>query len=326
MEVYFGTVRRGARLDDSGHVIRFDWDAKEVKSQHPILPDERWTLDDNPRGGARGCRGVVVTGDRVYAMGAHTIHEFDRDLNPIENHSHGLMVGLHEAAMAGGDRIWVASTRINLALEYDLTSRDKTRFFLPRDIPAFIQELDLTPLKVDTEADNRGQWRHHDLKADASHLHLNAVAASGERVLALFNRFGAIVDLTEERVIARDPALERGHNIEVLDDGTLVSVDTHGRTVRFYDGDNGTLVHVVDLMTFPWVRALRRSAKQTQHAGLAKALFTRGLAFDGEHFLVGTSPASLLLVNWRTSTLEDAYQHSEDLRVAIHGLAVAPEG
>jgi hypothetical protein len=326
MEVYFGTVHRGARLDQSGHAVRFDWETKEVLGRYQVTPNAAWSRSRNPRGGTRGCRGIAVTDDRVYAMGAHTIHELDRSLNHVRDHDHGLMVGLHETCLSDEPgRLWLASTQINLALEFDLRTGDKARLFLPRQMPAFQKALGLVPLGVDPEADNRGAWRYHDLKADPSHLHLNAVALAGDRVLALFNRFGVIADLTEGRVLVKDPALERGHNLVVLDDGTLVSVDTHGRTVRFYDPADGSLVHVVDLMAFPWMKELRRSVKQGPAAALAKPLFTRGLAVVGAELLVGTSPASILRVDWRTSTIVDTHQYSDDVRVAIHGLTVAPD-
>jgi len=324
MEVYFGTVHRGAPLNDSGEAIRLDWDTREVLARFTARPDPRMDLEINPRGGARGCRGIRVTQDRVYAMGARTVYELTRDLEPIEDHSHDLMLGLHEAALSDTDRIWTTSTRINLAIEYDVGTREMVRLFDPRNMPAFQEALGLSPLDIDLESDQRTRWRGYDFKADKSHLHLNAVAVDGDRVLALFNRFGVIADLTNEKVLARDPALERGHNIEVLPDGTLVSVDTHGRTVRFYDPDTGELIRMIDLMAFPWVKALRQSARQGEDREVAKALFTRGLAFSGDHFLVGLSPASLLLVDWRNHTLEDVYEHSTDVRVAIHGLTIAP--
>ena len=260
----------------------------------------------------------------MIALGYHTIHEFDRGLERRRDTTHGLMVGLHEAALTKEGRLWVAATAIDRALEYDMRTGSLTRQFSPRDDTALQSAFDLEPLDIDTSSDNRALWLEHGSKADPSHLHLNAVAVAGNRVLALFNRFGAIVDLTEQRVLVRDDALERGHNLVVLPDGTLVSNDTHGRTIRFYDAAKGELVQIVDLMAFPWVRGLRRAARQTEHQ-VAKPLFVRGMAFFGRHIYVGVSPASILCIDWRTSALEDVYEHSDDIRTAIHGLAITPD-
>jgi hypothetical protein len=197
--------------------------------------------------------------------------------------------------------------------------------YLPRQMPFFQDAFELAPLGVDPSRDQRGRWRDHDLKSDPGHLHLNAVAVSGESVLALFSRFGAIVDLTQERVVVRDPALERGHNVAFLDDGTLVSVDTHGPTIRFYEAATGGLVHVIDLLSVPFVKQLRRTVRQSEQRELAKPLFTRGLAVAGTQVIVGTSPATLLMFDIETGQLVDAYQHSTDVRVAVHGLAIAPD-
>jgi len=325
MDVYFGTVRRGASMRDGGALFRFDWEDKRVQAVRAIYPrNPSLDGDPNDRGGGRGCRGIIATGREVIAADYHTIRRFDRSLAPTTDLSHDLMVGLHELALSRDGVLWISATGIDMALGFDIDSGLLVESLAPREMPEFQAELDLVPLGIDPTIDNRDRWLSHDTKLDTSHIHLNALALSGKRVLALLSRFGAIVDLTERRIIARDPALERGHNLEILPDGTLASVDTHGRTVRFYDPDDGALVHVVDLMAFPWMRSLRRSVKQSPHADLAKPLFTRGLAFDGDHFIAGTSPASIVLVNWRTSTLEDTHQHSQDVREAIHGLAIAP--
>jgi hypothetical protein len=263
-----------------------------------------------------------VTEGRIVACSYHTLHLFDADLEARRDLSHGLMVGLHEIALTG-DVLWVASTAIDMALAYDLRSGDLVDSFAPREMPAFRSRWDLSPLEIDLRADNRARWLAYDAKTDPSHLHLNAIAISDGSVLALFNRFGAIVDLTSSRVLVEDPVLTGAHNLVVLDDGTLVSADTRGAGIRFYNAENGNLQHVVDLQSFGWVRRLRRSIRENSDQRLARPLFTRGLAFDGDVAAVGISPASVLLVDWREPELLDVYQHSSDVRHAIHGLAIA---
>jgi len=313
-------------MAEGGHLIRLDWDRKRVVAEVPINPQNPsvYINDPSPRGGGRGCRGIVVEEDRVIALGYDTVHEFDRSLDQRRDISHGLMVGLHETTLVAPDQLWVTATSIDRALQYDLRTGALTSEFSPRDQPDLQAAFDLEPLAIDT---SDGNWVRRAIgsnREDPSHLHMNAVAVTGDRVLALFNRSGAIVDLTEQRVIIRDEALKGGHNLVVLADGTLVSSDTHGRTVRFFDGHTGELVHIVDLMSFPWARQKRRAARQSD-SRVARVLFVRGLAFADRHVYVGVSPASILRIDWHASTLDDVYEHSDDVAHAIHGLAIATD-
>jgi len=71
MEIYFGTVHRTAPMAEGGHLIRLDWDRKQVLAEVPINPQDPhvYSHDPSPRGGGRGCRGIVVEEDRVIALG-----------------------------------------------------------------------------------------------------------------------------------------------------------------------------------------------------------------------------------------------------------------
>ena len=83
--------------------------------------------DPNPRGNTRGCKGITIIGNEIIAANFHTLKVFDFSLNHIRDFSHGLMVGMHETYNASGKRIWVSSTVIDAAVEYDLSTDELLR-------------------------------------------------------------------------------------------------------------------------------------------------------------------------------------------------------
>ncbi len=163
MDIYFGTIVRGARVADGGSIFRLDWDRKSIVREVPIVPsDPDLDHDPNARGNVRGCRGIRVVGDDVIAADYHTLHFFDRDLNPQRRLSHGLMAGLHEIDIAG-DSVWVTSTTLDAVLKYRLADGAMEAGFWPREVPEFQQALDVQPLAVNKDIDNRDDFSRQRL-------------------------------------------------------------------------------------------------------------------------------------------------------------------
>jgi hypothetical protein len=361
MDVYIGTVHRGARVAAGGELIAIDWPTKRVRARVPIHPIEpNLDHDPNPRGNSRGCRGIVFDDAAVVAADYHTLRFFDRELQPLRTVSHGLMVGIHEIYSDGDGSVWVTSTELDGALRYDLRTGALLEGHWPREVASFQRALDLVPLELDKAADQRAAMLSGEHLSHPSHLHLNAVATWKSEVYALFNSFGAIANLTRGEITLRDPRIRRGHNLVIREDGLAFVSDTHGAGVRCYDLARRELVRALDLREFAivrrieaiaradnWVnrvtyaaRGLRRidhrsvlqrvtgalrqpgaaAAKLSQT--ISKPLFVRGLALAGERVFVSFSPATVLCIDWPSGRLIDAYSHSWNVDLTIHGLAV----
>jgi len=330
-------VVRNAPVGEGGELVLLDWKNKNVVKKVPIFPDNpRMDDDPNPRGNTRGCKGITIIGDEIVAANFHTLQIFDLSLAHKKDFSHGLMVGLHETYCDRGRRIWVSSTVIDAALEYDLSTDELTSSYWPREIESFQMSFGLDPASIDKEADNRRRFLTGDHLKSHSHLHLNAVTVRNGEVYALLNRFGAICNLTTSEIVIKDTKLARGHNLLFLDDGIVVANDTFGQTVRIYDLAKQKLIKVIDLLDYAWVRRLRHRARMSNlprkflrklglwQESICRPLFVRGLDRKDSMLIVGLSPASILCIDWHSGQLLDAYQYSTDLRVCIHGLAVLP--
>jgi hypothetical protein len=360
MDVYIGTVHRGAKVAAGGELVAIDWNRKRVRGAVPIHPrNPSLDHDPNPRGNSRGCRGIVFHGDLVVASDYHTLRLFDRELRPAYELSHGLMVGIHELHADGDGTVWVTSTELDAALRYDLASGALLEGLWPREVEAFRRELSLTPPHVDKSADLRAALLSGAHLEDPSHLHLNAVATWKGEVYALFNAFGAIANLTRGELVLRDPRIVRGHNLLIRDDGTAFVSDTHGAGVRIYDLHRRALIRALDLREHAVVRRVERIARATNrlqkplHAlrslrnragkgvsgrlkaalrapraaaasltrNISKPLFVRGLALAGERLFVSFSPATVVCLDWQTGRLIDSFSYSWNVDLTIHGLA-----
>lgn len=334
----FGTVIREAPIGEAGELVVLDWSRKEIEAKETIRPrNPTIQKDPNPRGNARGCKGIRWWNGQLIAASYHSLEFYDESLTQTGALSEGLMVGLHEIDVTDRDTVWVSSTAIDAAVEYDLSDGTRGRAFWPREMPALQDALGLAPMAIDKEADNRLRYLEPSATNDESHLHLNAVEEHDGEVYALFNSYGVVVNLTRGTVVLRDKGLSGAHNLTIMEEGLALVNDTWGMTVRLYDLEQGECWRSIDLTKYRWVRRLIRwqipaywGKEVARKVGLigksvAKPLFVRGLVRRGDTLFVGVSPAAILEIDWTSGELLDAYQYSSDVHVCIHGLEVLGE-
>lgn len=335
LEIYFSTVVRSAPPDRGGELVRLDWESKQVKATVTIAPTNPDLPDPNPRGNTRGGRGVAILGDEVWVASYHTLKVFDRDLRPLRDVTHPLMVGLHEIFPTDRGSIWVTSTAIDAALEIDTSSGKALRELWPREQRAFQEHLGLAPLEIDKRVDNRARFLSNVHLKNESHIHLNAIAEYRGEVYALFNRSGAIVNLDRQEIVVRDPALQGGHNLHFANGGVVVYVnDTLGHHVMCYDLTSGRPIRKFSVSRFLPARRLEAGyrAKRLLHKlGLlpippSRPMFIRGLSGHGGDLFVGTSPATIFQIGEETGELISLYSHTRDVRCCIHGLVAVEAG
>lgn len=335
MQVFFGTVVRGAPISAGGELVRLDWERKKIVARVPIYPSNPSTDNDpNTRGNTRGCKGITFGNNAIIAANYHTLQSYDLNLKLQWEITHGLMVGIHELYCTNNGKIWISSTAIDAALEYDLETGETTQGFWPRELESFQSALGLSPEGIDKHADNRLRYLDPSLVKNPSHLHLNAIASWRDEIYALFNRFGVIANLSAQEVVVKDPVLIGAHNLIICKNGTAIVNSTDTASVRFYSLGRRRLIGEIWLMDFRWVRSLVRTArmveivKHPRHAirrsrrSMARPLFVRGLDKIGDLIFVGISPASILCIDWKKGVLIDAYTYSRDVFVSVHGLRV----
>jgi hypothetical protein len=337
MKIFFGTVIRNAPVRKGGELVKLDWQNKKIEAKVSIFPSNPSVdFDPNPRGNTRGCRGIKILADRLIVANYHTLQIYNLQLCHQNDITHKLMVGLHETYLSEENKIWLSSTAIDAALEYDIETRKLTNQFWPREFSEFQKQLNIETLDIEKNVDQRANLKlmGDEHTKHRSHLHLNAIAQWNGETFALFNSFGIIANLNKRTIVIKDPALRGGHNLLILNDGTAIANDTIGRTIRFYNLSTSKLIQVIELLNFSWVQSWKKKANfQNQvkrslkklglfKSALARPLFLRGLDLVEDLIFVGISPASILCINWQTKKLIDVYSYSQNINACIHGIKV----
>jgi hypothetical protein len=336
-KVYFSTVIRSSQPEKGGEIVMVDWQSKTVKARQPVYPTNPNMNDPNPRGNTRGGRGIEYLGNEVVVANYHTLKVYDQNLNHLRDISHPLFAGLHETFSNGNGCIWSTSTAIDAVIGIDIKNNDFSQQYWPREMPGFQHELNLIPLEIDKQIDNRTRFLGKKHNLHPSHLHLNAVAIWNGEMYGLFNSFGVIANLDKGEIVIKDKSLRHPHNLYIEEDGTAVVNNTFDRSIHIYNLHARKLERKIKLTNFGIVRRLylkdqinyliRGFLKLTfvPQINAPRPVYLRGLDKIGDLLFVGISPATILCIDVKNCELLDSYSYSSDVNNCIHGLKVVVE-
>lgn len=244
--------------------------------------------DPNPRGGTRGGRGMWATDSHVYAATHHAVWRMELDLTDRTLVASGPpLADIHEVTM-DGDTLWCAATFAGAAVGVDVGS-------------GAVRSL-------------KREGRGRDI--------LNGVALWEGCVHALLSARGAIVNMETQIVVTQSRGLVRSHSLVIEGDSAYVAA-TRSHEVMEISLPSGQLRRSLSLRALPWVSAIEQTVMGSR---ISSPLFARGLSVVGDRVFVGIGPASIVCIDWSGGRMVDAYQYSEDVDVAVHGLHVTEAG
>src|SRR3982751_2230121 len=96
MRVFVSTVVRGTAPEFGGELLSLDWKTKRILKRVPVLTTNPALDDPNPRGGARGGRGITLLQDELFVASYHSLLGYDFDLNPTRRIDNFHFAGVHE--------------------------------------------------------------------------------------------------------------------------------------------------------------------------------------------------------------------------------------
>ncbi|MCF6175978.1 MAG: hypothetical protein L3J71_09445 [Victivallaceae bacterium] len=329
MNIYFSTVVRHAPVNNGGELVLLDWNNKKCIKSVPVYPKDPEIIDPNPRGNSRGGRGIEIIDDKVYASSFHTIEVYNKNLDLLRTISNNNFAGIHETCQEGNG-LWITATSIDAAIKIDYRDGKVLDQLWPRDNAVFAEKFTLTPLEIDKNIDNRRNFLFVRSK-EPGHLHLNSITTFNDNIYALFNRQGAIVNLTDNEVIIEDELLKGGHSLKAFANGLAFANSTRGHKLLIYDLIKQVKIREIDLLQYDVIEDIQREYKPSQVKRFlsklrlvryikARPLFWRGLAVHNDHVFIGLSPAAILCINYQTQEFVDFYRHSPNVREAVHGL------
>ncbi|MFY0673645.1 MAG: hypothetical protein JXQ87_09575 [Bacteroidia bacterium] len=330
--VFLSTVVRAAPLDKGGQVLKLDWESKNIIKRVTIYPSDPPIVDPNPRGGARGGRGIFILKDEVYVAAYHAIHVYDYDLNLLRIISNPQFVGLHEIE-TDGEYIWATSTAIDSLIQTDLEG-NLVSYYNARSDKKLQEHFGLDPLDISYDNDNRLRYLDDLHLKDSSHVHLNAVALYGDKKYISMHSYGSIIELPSSKVVYENLSLKGYHNIRIIDDELILVNDTKNRMVKVIDLKTGELLKAIDVMKNPKLMIKHFFARVYMYLlkfGGVKKFHTRSFFYRGmtrisdSRILIGTSPAGLVEVDFKAGKVVDSFFFESDPNHCVHGLELMTE-
>lgn len=325
------TVHRSAPAAQGGEVLSLDRASSQPLKRAAIVPTEP-EIDEaaNPRGGIRGGRGLLrLDRDHILVASYHSLLVFTNDLTLVDRHSHPLMSGVH-AICRDGDIIWVTSTSIDMLLGYNLKTRTADTVIDMTELDC-VQSFGITPRGLDLTRDFRADPTV--VRGDSTHL--NSVLKIGNQLLVLLNRFGAIIDVNADRVVAHHRWLRGGHDLVLIPDRGHIAVnDTRTQSLLLFDADGFALVDRLIMTRLPGAPFWLTSKKLTLYSQKiasrllnykikAAPLFMRGLAYADGHLFSGISPAAVFVTDINAREIVEQHRLSLDTSETVYGILPA---
>lgn len=185
------TVRRHCPPDEpSGYVYVIDPDAHRVIQRSAILEPLFRDLDNNPRGGMRGGKGISVRPDQIAMANFSMIFRYDPQWKLLGAITHPSCAGIHDI-MFDGDALWTAAARADLLACFSLDG-GLTRHYYLREPSAAVDDLGWrAPVLLNDEIITRGRidFRHprEVEKETYDRAHLNSLCRlnSGDLLVSL---------------------------------------------------------------------------------------------------------------------------------------------
>jgi hypothetical protein len=341
-------IRSSHRGDSHGGVYLVDLGRRHVEQ---VMDWNDPDIDWGGRGDERGLRGIAFRGDRLYIAASEQIVVYTPDFRRIGSIENPYMSQVHELWIEG-DLMYVTSTPYDSILVYDLAAERFTRGYCIRQrtraVPvlanarrAVIGEVgdargdspreralrtaraiqrrlqprgrlrDLQPFIFDPNGPN-GPDRHET-------THINNVGVDNGVRHVSGTRLRCLIELDERRGTIRSYARVPTwtHNARPYRDGVLYCNTSAGAVT--YADRAGRVLTQVPVHRFPEDQLEMARLP----ADIARPWFARGLAVtDDGIVVVGSSPATLTVVDIDAEREVQHVNLTMDIRNAIHGLAV----
>jgi len=314
LKIICSTVVRAAKQGDiHGGLYVVDIDSEEVLHYAPYEMD---FVNDNERGGERGLRGICVLSDRIIVSDSAGFTELDRETYQIKRtfQDRDHLKSVHEIVVHD-DHIWATSTAYDAIAKYDLDFNLKGFWqILGKNVDDYKV---LTGKKEITSEE----------KTEDDNFHINSIFVSDGRItfsglITPLYDFETMEEVCEIPAFGRNNSKSFVHNFYKLDNVTIANLTTYNSIGISYtkrpQGVNGS----VDFIPYPIPRA--KNAKFIVD-DIASNNWNRGLAVSENKFIIGSSPARLLVFNSYTQEFEKEIVLESDIRHAIHGLEILDE-
>ena len=299
------SVVRGSQQGEShGGIYTLDFE-NQVAEQH--VDWNTGGIDFEGRGADRGLRGITFDGDDIYVAASDELFCYDRNFRIQSSYRNRYLKHCHEIVRK--DRyIFLTSTGFDSLLVFDI------------DKKAFVWGINL--LQQSGWSGGIFDPRLHAGPPATNNLHINNVFVDDTGIYLSGLRAPALFHINSKNEVSEVCSLPLGtHNARPFRDG-LIFNDTDADAVRFVARSGEQQAFSIK----------QYAESDIEFAGIddskiARQGFGRGLCLIGDRFIVGgSSPSTISLYDLDANQMVGCVNISMDIRNAIHGLEVFPQG
>jgi hypothetical protein len=185
------TVRRHIPVTEpSGYLYSFDYESQCILQRTNIIEPPYRELDNNPRGGLRGCRGISINNEQVAIANASYIYRFSPNWSSRGVVSHPACTAIHDILLMENG-IWVTSARNDLCAWLDFAGNMQDFIYLREHAGALNGLGWKPPLAMNSGAipnskiDFRDPRTNDDEKYNRAHVNSICYLANGDKLISM---------------------------------------------------------------------------------------------------------------------------------------------
>ena len=280
------------------------------------------------RGGDRGLRGIAFYDGLILCAASNELLFFNRDFDIVERYSNAYLQHCHEIAVEGGT-LYLSSTGFDSVLTFDLASRSfqwgycLRKRYKKNAVFRAARKYRLLPVAW--------MYRFSKFHCNESNgpergdsTHINNVFARNGRVFFSGTELNCLYEIDKNgQLSVKSPIHSGTHNVQLVGDYII------------YNNTKNDCISAIPIeakkgnepFEFPHPEV---EQAQLQHGDApkdhARSNFARGLCSTGDLLIGGTSPSTLHVYSLSEKKLLKSVVLSRDVRNAIHGLEIVPEG
>ncbi|MEO1701538.1 MAG: hypothetical protein AAFR71_05740 [Pseudomonadota bacterium] len=291
------------RYKPYGWLYKVDYHQKKIIARRKINSDNSLAKHGGPHG-------LASIGDTLVTGTYSDILFFDGDLKERGRFASPYLLGVHGLS-AVDDRIWISSCNNEMVVCFDRDGNVIERFCLRSNRPL----CDFFDLKRQEENAATGFLEYPEQP-----FHVNHVQEVDGRLLVCLHKQGCIWDLRAGEPVALSVGGQI-HDAQYGAGGYLVN-DTQGEKLCFFD-ESGHPLTSTFVKPYPLSSMMTRIRQMlgVNKGKVCRANWLRGLAPLGyEQVLVGSSPATILTVDFKSGKLVEQMKLSSDRCEAVFGI------
>jgi hypothetical protein len=257
-------------------------------------------IDLHGRGGERGFRGIAFWKNKTYIALHNGIQIYNQNFDCIGTIETDYLGHIHEICI-WEHMLYVVSTQYDSIVVFDLkTNKMINRLTIAYNEKKFSYKINIVPNKKDL-------------------LHINNVYVDSRGIFCSGTNFSNLLLINNNMINVFAKSTGDTHNCRPYVDGQIICNDTTNGRISILNYF-GKVINFINVKKF----ALKDMTNVDSSEKIAKQPFARGLAFNEDIIIGGSSPDMISVYDRQTMALIKNIHLSMNATHCIHGLEIYP--